>query len=114
MLAEMSAAYGVMVRDPTADIRLLCYCLAVPPHLFIDPNTGLDRMLIRAAMSGRLPDAIRLNQRRGMQAADIVVRLRTDRDAMEACLDELAAQRCSLLCQSARYAARVASCTGAQ
>ena len=46
-------------------------------------------MLIRTAMANRLPDAVRLNQSLGAQAADIIVRLRTDRDAMEDCLDEL-------------------------
>ena len=46
-------------------------------------------MLIRTAMAGRLPDVVRLNRLRGWQAADIVSRLRADRDAMEACLDDL-------------------------
>jgi asparagine synthase (glutamine-hydrolysing) len=90
LLAEQGAAFGLEVRDPTADIRVLCYCLAVPPELFVDPATGLDRMLIRTAMAGRVPDAVRLNRRRGVQSADIIMRLRADRDAMEACLDELA------------------------
>jgi asparagine synthase (glutamine-hydrolysing) len=47
-------------------------------------------MVIRAAMAGRLPDEVRLNRRRGRQAADLVVRLRAEREAVEACLDELA------------------------
>lgn len=90
LLAEHGHAFGLDIRDPTADIRLLTYCLSVPPHLFVDPQTGMDRMLMRAAMADRLPDEVRLNRRRGLQAADIIPRLRADRDAMEACLDELA------------------------
>ena len=42
LLAEQGAAFGLSVCDPTADIRLLCYCLAVPPHLFIDQESGLS------------------------------------------------------------------------
>jgi len=89
LLAEEGRALGLEIRDPTADIRLLTYCLGVPAHLFVDPQTGMDRMLMRTAMIGVLPDAVRLNRRRGLQAADIIPRLRRDRDAMEACLDEL-------------------------
>jgi asparagine synthase (glutamine-hydrolysing) len=40
-------------------------------------------------MAGRLPDDVRLNRRRGLQAADLVLRLRAERDAVEACLDRL-------------------------
>lgn len=90
ILAEQGSAFGVEIRDPTADIRLLTYCLGVPPHLFVDASTSMNRMLMRTAMAGRLPDAVRLNRRRGLQSADIIYRLRADRDAMAACLDELA------------------------
>ncbi len=89
LLAEEGRAFGLEIRDPTADIRLLTYCLGVPAPLFADPQTGMDRMLMRTAMIGVLPDEVRLNRRRGLQAADIILRLRRDRDAMEACLDEL-------------------------
>ena len=89
LYAEWGAALGFEPRDPTADIRLLRYCLGVPPHLFVDLETGMRRMLMRTAMAGRMPDAVRLNPRFGLQAADLITRLRADRAAMEACLDEL-------------------------
>jgi asparagine synthase (glutamine-hydrolysing) len=89
--AEWSAAEGLEARDPTLDVRVLAFCLGIPDRLFMDPASGLDRMVIRAAMAGRLPDEVRLNRRRGRQAADLVVRLRREREAVEACLAELEA-----------------------
>ncbi|MCM2357372.1 MAG: asparagine synthase-related protein [Geobacteraceae bacterium] len=88
--AELGAACGLEVRDPTADARVLAFTLSVPDHVFMDPKTGVDRWLIREAMKGRLPDEVRLNRRRGRQAGDLVPRLRACADEVEAALDELA------------------------
>jgi asparagine synthase (glutamine-hydrolysing) len=88
--AENGVAYGLEIRDPTADARLLAFTLSVPDHIFMDQKTGLDRWLVREAMKGRLPDEVRLNRRRGRQAGDIVPRLRTCAAEVETALDELA------------------------
>jgi asparagine synthase (glutamine-hydrolysing) len=88
--AENGVAYGLEIRDPTADARLLAFTLSVPDHVFMDPETGLDRWLVREAMKGRLPDEVRLNRRRGRQAGDIVPRLRACAAEVETALDELA------------------------
>jgi|SRR5882672_1727804 len=87
--AEMGAAHGLEIRDPTADARVLAFTLSVPDHIFIDPETGLDRWLIREAMKGLLPDAVRLNRGRGRQAGDLVPRLRACASEVEIVLDEL-------------------------
>jgi asparagine synthase (glutamine-hydrolysing) len=55
----------------------------------MDPETGADRWLIRAAMNGRLPDEVRLNRRRGRQAGDLAPRLRACAVEVEFALDEL-------------------------
>ncbi len=89
LVTESSAPDGIESRDPSVDLRVITFCLGVPDHLFTDPATGLDRMVIRAAMAGRVPDEVRLNRRRGHQAADLPLRLRRERDAVEATLDEL-------------------------
>lgn len=86
---ESSAAFGLEVRDPTADARVLAFALSVPDHIFRDPETGLDRWLIREAMKGRLPDEVRLNRTRGRQSADLVPRLRASAHEVETALDEL-------------------------
>jgi len=71
--AETGPAYGLEVRDPTMDKRLMEFCLAIPEAQYrLD---GQDRALIRRAMKGLLPDEVRLNTRRGLQAADLGYRL---------------------------------------
>lgn len=87
--AESGAALGLEIRDPTADARVLAFSLSVPSDVFIDPETGLDRWLIREAMKGRLPDVVRLNRRRGRQAGDLAPRLRASEGEVNAALDEL-------------------------
>ncbi len=89
--AEIGAAHGIEVRDPTADVRVLEFVLSVPDQFFTDPITGSNRWLIREAMKGRLPDEVRLNRRRGRQAADLVTRLRASATAVEFALTQLAA-----------------------
>jgi asparagine synthase (glutamine-hydrolysing) len=87
--ARIGAAHGLEIRDPTGDARVLAFTFSVPDHIFIDPATGLNRWLIRAAMKDRLPDEVRLNRRRGRQAGDLVPRLRACAAEVEAVLDEL-------------------------
>jgi asparagine synthase (glutamine-hydrolysing) len=67
------AFYNMEVRDPTADVRLIEYCMGVPVEQ--DTFNGGERMLIRRAMAGIVPDAVRWNTLRGKQAADIIFRL---------------------------------------
>jgi asparagine synthase (glutamine-hydrolysing) len=69
MWADIGAGYGLEVRDPTLDTRLMEFCLAVPDAQY--RGHGYDRWLIRRAMQGLLPDTVRLNVRRGRQAADL-------------------------------------------
>lgn len=87
--AALGASAGLEVRDPTLDARLLSYTLSIPDHVFIDPKTGLDRWPVRAAMDGRLPDLVRLNRRRGLQATDLVPRLRNSAGEVHAALDDI-------------------------
>jgi asparagine synthase (glutamine-hydrolysing) len=56
----------------------------------MDPETGLDRWLIREAMKDRLPDEVRLNRRRGRQAGDLVPRLRACAAEVELALQQIA------------------------
>ena len=86
-----SAAAGLDIRDPTADLRVLRFVLAVPDRIFIDRASGQDRWLIREAMRDRLPDRVRLNRTRGLQAADVVLRLRWFAEEVEAAIEEVAA-----------------------
>jgi len=88
--AMSGASFALEVRDPTLDKRVLAYTLAIPDTVFIGPN-GQRRWLIREAMAELLPDEVRLNRRRGLQAADLGHRLLRTAPEMEAALAELAA-----------------------
>ena len=90
LAAEKNAVYGVDTRDPTADARVLAFTFSVPDRIFIDPETGCDRWLIREAMRGQLPDEVRLNRNRGRQSADLVPRLRICAGEVDEALGELA------------------------
>ena len=71
--AESGAGYGLEVRDPTMDKRLMEFCLGIPDEQY--RLNGHDRSLIRRAMKGMLPDQVRLNTQKGLQAADLGYRL---------------------------------------
>ncbi len=88
--AAMGSRYGPPALDPTTDVRVVQFTLAVPDRVFIDPRTGTDRWLIREAMRGRLPDEVRCNRARGRQAADLVPRLRACAGEVEHALSDVA------------------------
>ncbi|WP_090082276.1 asparagine synthase-related protein [Lentibacillus persicus] len=72
--SKLSLKYGLLMRDPTNDIRVINYCMSLPLDQFI--NNGMDRALIRNATNGYLPDNVRLNQKNhGLQSADWVHRM---------------------------------------
>ena len=74
--AETSAGFGIDVRDPTANVRLLEFCFSIPDSVYSDKQ--YDRLLVRRAMEGFLPPSVQWNRRRGRQAADLAIRLRDD------------------------------------
>lgn len=60
--------WGVDQRDPTADQRLIEYCLSVPTEQFL--RHGVTRSLGRRALADRLPQAVLAEKRKGLQAID--------------------------------------------
>ena len=60
--------WGVDHRDPTADRRLVEYCLSIPPEAWL--ADGRPRGLARRALADRLPPAVLDNRRKGYQAVD--------------------------------------------
>jgi asparagine synthase (glutamine-hydrolysing) len=85
--ADISAAYGLEIRDPTVDKRLIEFCLSIPNNQY--QWNGQDRALIRRAMKGLLPKEIRLNKQRGLQAADLHQRVLAELPQVKAVLDKL-------------------------
>jgi len=86
---ESGAAYGLDVRDPTADVRLLEFCLAIPDAQF--RLGGEERSLIKRAMAGLMPEAVLRNPRAGRQAADFTMRLHADRAEVDAAVAAIGA-----------------------
>jgi asparagine synthase (glutamine-hydrolysing) len=74
ILAAQGAHADVEVLDPTADLRIVEFCLGLPPSQYV--REGQRRALVRRAMAGLLPPVVLLNERRGRQAPDAVFRLR--------------------------------------
>jgi asparagine synthase (glutamine-hydrolysing) len=62
------AGWGIDVRDPTADRRVVEFCLSVPTEQFL--RDGEPRALARGLLSGRVPPAVVNERRRGLAAAD--------------------------------------------
>jgi asparagine synthase (glutamine-hydrolysing) len=62
------AGWHIDKRDPTADVRLLEFCLAVPTEQFL--HKGTPRALARRALADRLPKLVLEERRRGLPAAD--------------------------------------------
>jgi asparagine synthase (glutamine-hydrolysing) len=86
-LKEVGVGFGLELRDPTADRRVIEFCMAIPDSQF--GRRGRNRWLIRRAMRGLLADEVRLNTRRGLQAADIAMRVRDSRPEIAAALAKL-------------------------
>lgn len=82
------ARFGTEVRDPTADLRLVQFCLSIPEDQYL--RDGVSRWLIRRAMANRLPDEVLQNPRRGLQAADWFERMSDSRQRMTEALDDIA------------------------
>lgn len=76
-------------RSPTADVRLLEFCLTVPTEQFL--RNGMHRALAHDALSDRLPQLILDEPRKGLQAADWHERLTAARDRVKTELDRFGA-----------------------
>jgi asparagine synthase (glutamine-hydrolysing) len=103
---QLGAAFGISVRDPSQDVRLLSFALSIPDRLWQGP---MDRWLFRTAIDGIVPDGVRLNARRGLQAADIVDRLRRHRAELDDAFREIEASSLAQRCLDLPYCRRIAA-----
>lgn len=83
------AQAGVVERDPTADVRLLEFCLAIPENQFL--RNGQMRWLLHRAYGDRLPPEILYARSKGLQSADWYETAGREREEMAAELDRLEA-----------------------
>jgi asparagine synthase (glutamine-hydrolysing) len=82
------AGWGIDRRDPTGDKRLLEFCLSVPTEEYL--SRGISRALVRRAMTDRLPRAVLVEYRKGLQAVDWHEGLTAAREEVTAELQRLA------------------------
>ncbi|AXI10766.1 asparagine synthetase B [Oceanobacillus zhaokaii] len=72
--SKLSLRYGLWDRDPTNDLNVIRFCLALPDEQYA--TGGMERSIIRRAMKGLLPNKVRMNQiNRGLQGADVIHRM---------------------------------------
>jgi len=60
---RIASWWGIEVRHPFCDPRLAEFCLSVPPELKL--RNGLSRYILREALAGTVPDAVRLRGGKG-------------------------------------------------
>jgi asparagine synthase (glutamine-hydrolysing) len=85
----MLGGWGVDVRDPTADRRVVEFCLSVPMEQFL--LGGVPRSLARRAFADRLPAVVVQERRKGYQAADWHVALSAARGELHDEIERIAA-----------------------
>lgn len=69
--------YGIVLRDPTRDMRILQFCYHIPYEFFA--YKGTPRWLIRGAMCHELPRELTNNWTRyGVQNSDWLLRIKRD------------------------------------
>lgn len=78
---QSGAAAGLEIRDPTRDKKLMEFCVGLPWQQYA--YRGTRRRLIRRSLGGVLPDRVLANQAKGLQAADLIYRLRDSRGEIE-------------------------------
>jgi asparagine synthase (glutamine-hydrolysing) len=74
----MAAAVGLDLRIPTLDKRVVEFCLAIPNHCY--RRGGGDRLLIRDAMKGLLPEASLWPFPRGRVLGDLAAWVEAEAD----------------------------------
>lgn len=87
--SQSAAWHNLEARDPTIDKRLIEFCLSVPHNIYV--SEGKDRMLLRRAFDGMMPEEVLWNTNRGRQAADIGHRVLKYRETGKKMLDNLSA-----------------------
>lgn len=84
---KLGLASGVIVRDPTKDVRMLEFCYHLPYEIFA--HKGVPRWLIRGNMQDVLPNELLDNwMRYGVQNPDWFMRMMRDWDTLQACMTE--------------------------
>jgi asparagine synthase (glutamine-hydrolysing) len=100
------AGWGLDVRDPTGDRRLVELCLSIPPEIYL--AGGIPRALARRVLADRLPPLVVNETRKGLQGADWHEGLLADWDSVRREAERIAAvPAAARLLDTARMAALI-------
>ncbi|HEY1030016.1 MAG TPA: asparagine synthetase B family protein [Pseudomonas sp.] len=80
-----AGAYGITLNDPTCDQNVVEWCLQIPDTEY--RNTVHNRLLMRNAMQGIIPESTRTTHIRGLQPADLGYRYSKYRASVAYALD---------------------------
>ncbi|MEA3060645.1 MAG: hypothetical protein QOJ94_426 [Sphingomonadales bacterium] len=81
--------WGLDKRDPTADVRLIEFCLSLPTDMLLDARRR--RPLARAALADRVPREVLDRRGKGYQASDWHIALTRELDRAHDLVDRIAA-----------------------
>ncbi|HUE11252.1 MAG TPA: asparagine synthase-related protein [Steroidobacteraceae bacterium] len=87
----MNARFGVDLRDPTIDRRVVELCLAIPGEHYL--RDGMEAAVFRDAMAGVLPPWLLEHRHRGLQSADWYEGLVAARSELAEHIERLARSR---------------------
>ncbi|MBQ8822003.1 MAG: hypothetical protein IJZ82_05130 [Lachnospiraceae bacterium] len=74
--------YGLLIRDPLKDKRLIELCCRLPIECYVAGH--IERAMVRTYMKDIIPDTIRLNvHQRGLQSADALLRVQMNWDRVK-------------------------------
>lgn len=86
--ANISHYFGIEMRDPTGDIRVIEYCLSIPTEAWISDSYEMKNIL-KLMMKDRLPDSVLFCKKKGLQSADLPYRIRAEALSIETFMESL-------------------------
>ncbi|MFN8671387.1 MAG: asparagine synthase-related protein [Candidatus Sericytochromatia bacterium] len=71
--------FGIELRDPTADKNIIEYILSIPNEAFYSKKYK-EKNILKNMMKNKLPDKVLFNTKKGLQGADIGLRVAKEKD----------------------------------
>ena len=79
-MGQYGAAHGIEIRHPFMDVRLVEFCLRLPPEQSY--HSGWSRVVMRRAMKGIVPEQVRKRIGKTNLSAGLRTVMENDREAM--------------------------------
>lgn len=73
--------YGIELRDPTCDVDVMNFFLAIPNEAFFDEDFN-GRWLVKRMMKNRLPTNVLHAKKKGLQSADIFFKMQASKEEL--------------------------------